>query len=107
MIRYGQLIGLNPEDLERYKKYHQSVWPEVLEKIKDCNITNYSIFNLGDKLFAYFEYIGSNFKKDMEDMSKDEMTQNWWKLMSPMQIPVKEKKEGEWWANMTEVFHQE
>lgn len=36
MKRYGSLIGLRPEKLEEYKRLHAAVWPEILEKIKDC-----------------------------------------------------------------------
>ena len=44
MKRYGQVIGVKPEHLEEYKKYHAAVWPEVLKMITACNIRNYSIF---------------------------------------------------------------
>ena len=44
MKRYGSLIGLRPEALDEYKKYHAAVWPEVLAMIQKCNIRNYSIF---------------------------------------------------------------
>ena len=29
MQRFGQLIGVKPENLEEYKRYHAAVWPEV------------------------------------------------------------------------------
>ena len=53
--RFGQLIGLRPEVKEEYIKYHASVWPEVLQTIRDCNIRNYSIFLKDDTLFALIE----------------------------------------------------
>jgi L-rhamnose mutarotase len=28
-----------------------------------------------------------------------------WPLMKPMQIPLETRAEGEWWADMEEVFH--
>ena len=62
--------------------------PEIAEKITECNIRNYSIFYLDNKLFAYFEYIGIDFNKDMELMAEDEMTQKWWEIMKPMQRPL-------------------
>ena len=43
MQRYGQIIGVKAETLEGYKKYHAAVWPEILAKIAECNIKNYSI----------------------------------------------------------------
>jgi len=107
MVRYGQMIGLDSESIEIYKKYHSNIWAGVAQRIRECNIRNYSIFHLGNNLFAYFEYVGNNFKGDMKKMADHEETQKWWAIMEPMQIPVPERGEGEWWANMNEVFHQE
>lgn len=105
MKRYGQIIGVKPEHFEEYKKYHAAVWPDVLKMITDCNIRNYSIFHKDNQLFAYFEYMGDDFAVDMAKMAADPTTQKWWSVMEPMQQPVENRKEGEWWANMEEVFH--
>lgn len=105
MKRYGQVIGIRAEHLEDYKKYHAAVWPEVLDKIKACNIQNYSIFYKDHYLFGYFEYTGDDFDADMQKMADDPKTQEWWALMMPMQKPLSTRKEGEWWANTEEVFH--
>jgi L-rhamnose mutarotase len=105
MKRFGQIIGVKPEHLERYKKYHAAVWPEVIDMVKKCNIHNYSIYYIDDMLFAYFEYDGNDFEADMVKMAADHMTQEWWSIMEPMQDPVITRKKGEWWANMEEVFH--
>ena len=29
----------------------------------------------------------------------------WWDIMEPMQEPLATREEGEWWAEMEEVFH--
>ena len=105
MKRYGQIIGVKQEKLEEYKKYHAAVWPEVLEMIRQCNIRNYSIFYKDGILYAYFEYVGDDFGADMARMAADPMTQKWWDVMMPMQIPVATRAEGEWWATLEEVFH--
>ena len=103
--RYGQLIGLKPEAYEKYVEYHSKVWPQVLKTIGDCNIRNYTIFFKDNLLFAYFEYIGDDFAADMAKMAADPVTQDWWAIMKPMQQPVSTRQEGEWWADMQEVFH--
>ena len=36
-------------------------------------------------LFAYFEYVGGDFRADMSAMAADAATQRWWALMEPMQ----------------------
>jgi L-rhamnose mutarotase len=107
MKRYGQVIGIKPEHLERYKKYHAEVWPEVLTMIKNCNMQNYTIFYKDNLLYAYFEYTGKAFSADMAKMAADPKTQEWWSVMEPMQEPVSARNHGEWWANMEEVFHMD
>lgn len=107
MKRYGMVIKVKPEKADEYKKLHAAVWPDVLKKIKDCNIKNYSIFLKDDYLFSYFEYTGTDFESDMKMMAADPMTQKWWDVCKPCQVPLETCNEGEWWANMEEVFHQD
>ncbi|MHC4461471.1 MAG: L-rhamnose mutarotase [Planctomycetota bacterium] len=110
--RYGDVLGVKPEKLEEYKQLHANVWPGVLKMIKECNIRNYSIYlrELEEGkyyLFSYFEYTGDDFEADMAKMAADPTTQKWWAVCMPCQTPIPTRKEGEWWANMQEVFHCE
>ena len=105
MKRIGQIIGVKPEHFERYSKYHAAVWPEILAMITACNIRNYSIFHKDGLLFAYFEYVGNDLAADMAKMAADPKTQEWWSVMEPMQQPVENRKAGEWWSDLDEVFH--
>jgi L-rhamnose mutarotase len=105
MKRFGQVIGVKPETFEEYVSHHADVWPGVLKMIHECNIRNYSIFHKDGLLFAYFEYIGEDFDTDMAKMAADPETQRWWSIMEPMQAPLDSHADGEWWANMEEVFH--
>lgn len=107
MQRMGLCLGLKPEAIAEYKRLHADVWPGVLRKIADCNIRNYSIYlkEPENLLFAYFEYHGSDFAADSAKMAADPVTQEWWKICGPMQVPFETRKEGEWWASMEEVFH--
>ena len=107
MKRYGMVIGVNPKKIEEYKKLHAAVWPDVLKKITECNIRNYSIYLKNNTLFSYFEYVGSDFDADMAKMAADSTTQKWWDVCKPCQSPLESREEGEWWANMEEVFHQD
>ena len=73
--------------------------------ISQCNIQNYSIYYKDGQLFSYFEYTGDDFEADMSKMAADPKTQEWWDIMMPMQTPLETRAEGEWWAEMEEVFH--
>ena len=105
MTRFGQLLRVKPEKFEEYKAYHAAVWPGVLETIRRCHIRNYSIYHRNGLLFAYFEYHGTDYAADMAKMAADPTTQEWWRIMMPMQEPMPGSAEGEWWAPMDEVFH--
>jgi L-rhamnose mutarotase len=110
--RFGSVIGVRPEKLEEYKKLHAAIWPGVAKAIKESNIQHYSIYlrKLPDGnyyLFSYFEYVGDDFEKDMAKMKADAETNRWWKVTDPCQKPLPDRKKGEWWASMEEVFHQD
>ena len=110
--RYGSVIGVKPEMLEIYKRLHADPWPGVINKIRECNIRNYSIYLKEVEhgryyLFSYFEYVGNNFEEDMAKMAADPVTQEWWKNTDPCQIPVSTRGENEFWATMEEVFHSD
>ncbi len=105
MRRYGMVIKVRPEKLEEYRRLHASVWPEVLAMIRACNIRNYSIYEKDGYLFSYFEYTGHDFHRDMAKMAADPTTQEWWAHCKPCQQPLESRAEGEWWADMEEVFH--
>lgn len=54
MERYawkGRVIG----DIAEYKRRHDEIWPEMKEVLSAAGITNYSIWNVGDELFGYYE----------------------------------------------------
>ena len=109
MKRTGSVIELKESKLDEYIRLHAAVWPGVLQKIKEVNIRNYSIYlrKLDGKhyLFTYFEYIGDNFAEDMAKMAADPVTQEWWNVCKPCHEPLPDRAEGEWWAGMEEVFH--
>ncbi|MBD8877129.1 L-rhamnose mutarotase [Roseibium polysiphoniae] len=107
MQRMGMMIGIDPARIAEYKEVHSAVWPEILERLKKSNITNYSIFlrEPENVMFGYWEYTGTDFDADNAAIAADPLTQEWWKLCGPMQHPLSSRGEGEWWAAMEEVFH--
>jgi L-rhamnose mutarotase len=111
MQRYGSIIGVRKSKIREYKKLHAAVWPDVEKMIRKCHIRNYSIYlhKVAGRhyLFSYFEYTGKDFDGDMARMAADPVTQEWWRHCMPCQIPLPDRKKGEWWASMEEVFHQD
>lgn len=107
MKRIASVIGLKPENRAEYEELHANAWPTVLDRITQSGIRNYSIYRHGDLLFSYFEYVGDDFDADMAAMGDDAETQRWWAFCKPMQHPVDDRAEGEWWKELPEVFHHD
>ncbi|MDH3982220.1 MAG: L-rhamnose mutarotase [Kiritimatiellaceae bacterium] len=112
MTRYGSVIEVKKEKIDEYKRLHADVWPDVAKMITDCNIVNYSVYlrklpDGKDYLFSYFEYLGDDFEADCAKMAADPTTQKWWDVCKPCHTPFEDRADGEWWASMEEVFHQD
>ena len=107
MKRYGSMIRLRPEKYDEYKRLHAAAWPEILAKITECGIRNYSIYHKDGFLFSYFEYVGNDYDADMALIAADPRTQEWWAVCKPCQEPLESRKPGEWWADMEELFHHD
>jgi L-rhamnose mutarotase len=58
-------------------------------------------------LFSCYEYTGNNYAADMAKMAADTETRRWWDVCEPCRQPLRTRAQGEWWANMEEIFHTE
>ncbi len=107
--RMAMVIGLKGDKIEEYKRLHAAAWPDILNIISACNITNYSIYlrEPENLLFGYWEYAGTDFDTDAAKMAADPRTQEWWDICMPCQDPLKTRNEGDWWSMMEEVFHHD
>ena len=103
--RFHSVTGLRKDKADFYIELHAEAWPGVLKRIKESNIRNYSIFRYGELLFAYMEYVGEDLEADLARMAADPITQAWWEVCGPLQSPVVDRDEGEWWKALPEVFH--
>jgi L-rhamnose mutarotase len=107
--RVGVTIGVRKEALDEYKRIHVKIWPEIAHAIREAGIHNYSIFYLDGQLFGYFEYTGPDqeFEQRMRTLAAAPRMREWWNLTEPMQIARADRKPGDWWTTMEEVFHQD
>ena len=110
--RFGNVIELKADKLEEYKALHSDSRPGVRHLLTKYNIKNYSIFlhQFDDGkyfLFSYFEYVGSDFDRDMEQLKNEPENQRWWKLTDLCQIPLKNRQPDKQWSQMEEVYHND
>ena len=96
----GSLIGLKPEETERYIALHANPFPGVLRRISRSGLRHYAIFLADGILFSYLEYVGTDFDADMAAIGTDATTRQWWSLTDPMQQPLDGRKPGEWWMTL-------
>ncbi|QBY07077.1 L-rhamnose mutarotase (plasmid) [Deinococcus metallilatus] len=104
MKRVGQVIRLRPEYREAYLALHAEPWPGVLATLQAANIRNYSIFEYGELLFAYFEYTGEDWAADTARIAADPVTQAWWARTDPCQERLPGTPDGEQWLTLPQVF---
>lgn len=55
MERYAWKATVLPGKLDEYVRRHNAIWPELKEVLHQAGIHNYTIWNVGDELFGYYE----------------------------------------------------
>jgi L-rhamnose mutarotase len=107
--RYGAVIEVKADKLDYYKELHAKPWPSINEALKTAHISNYTIYltQFDDGkwyLFAYYEYTGKDYEADMKIIGENSEVKRWWVETDPCQEGLKNRKEGEWWKEMEEVY---
>jgi L-rhamnose mutarotase len=105
MPRVGFQLRLRPGTIEEYEEAHQRVWPELLAKIKEVGISDYSIFRRGLDLFLVMKV--ADFERAWDLLDKDPTNLRWQKEMSRLFEPITDLDPGERFAMMKEVFYLE
>lgn len=55
MEKYAWKATVKDGCIEEYKKRHDNIWEEMKKVLTDAGIVNYSIWNVGNELFGYYE----------------------------------------------------
>ncbi len=55
MERYAWKAVVKDGMLDEYVKRHREIWPELVAVLKQAGIYNYTIWNVGNELFGYYE----------------------------------------------------
>lgn len=55
MERYAWKAIILPGMKQEYVKRHDNIWPEMKQVLSDAGIRNYTIWNVGNELFGYYE----------------------------------------------------
>jgi L-rhamnose mutarotase len=105
MQRVAFRLRIKPDCIEEYEEAHRRVWPELLAKLREVGISDYSIFRRGQDLFLVMKV--EDFDRAWNELDKDPVNQRWQQEMSRLFEPVPDLEPGERFAMMKEVFHLE
>ena len=103
--RYAFKLRIKPDAIAEYEREHKRVWPELLAKLKDVGISDYSIFRRGQDLVLCLRV--DDFEKAWDELDRDPVNQRWQQFMSRLFEPVPDLEPGERFAMMKEVFRLE
>ncbi|HTM49032.1 MAG TPA: L-rhamnose mutarotase [Bryobacteraceae bacterium] len=105
MPRYAFRLRLRPDAIEQYELEHARVWPEMLAKLKEVGISEYSIFRRDQDLFLSLSV--DDFDRAWDALDRDPVNQRWQQFMSRFFEPGPETRPGERFAMMKEIFRME
>jgi L-rhamnose mutarotase len=91
--------------IAEYKRYHEKIWPEITQSIKDSGIEDMEIYLLGTRMFMVME-VNETFSfatKNKADQLNPRV-QQWEQLMSTFQQTLPQTKPGEKWLLMERIF---
>ena len=105
--RYCLTLDLkdDPALIAEYKRYHENVWPEISESIRNSGIVDMEIYLLGTRMFMIME-VNENFSFEAKARAdeSDPKVREWEQLMWKFQQALPEAKQGEKWLLMERVF---
>jgi L-rhamnose mutarotase len=105
--RYSLALDLvdDPTSIAEYKKYHEKVWPEIIESLIDSGIENAEIYCIGNRLFMILEVNDSfSFENKSNMDANNPKVQDWETLMWNYQQKLPFAKPDEKWVKMERIF---
>lgn len=106
-MKYCLALDLKDNDnlIAEYERYHQKVWPEIIDSIKSSGIINMEIYRIFNRLFMIMDTDESfSFDKKNEMDEGNPKVQEWENLMWKYQQALPGAKPGEKWKLMDKIF---
>jgi L-rhamnose mutarotase len=98
----------DPQLIAEYKKYHEKIWPEITESIRESGIEDMEIYLLGTRMFMIMEVNDTfSFERKAKADRANPKVQEWEQLMWKFQQALPQAKPGEKWLRMNRIFKLE
>ncbi len=101
MERFAWKAVVLPGKLAEYKRRHAEIWPEMTALLNAAGIHNYTIWNVGDELFGYYECENAAYAAKVQNESP--VVMRWNESMAPLMRMVADGRTGE--NGMVQVFY--
>lgn len=91
--------------IAEYDRYHQEVWPTVLESLRACGINEMKIYRTGNRLVMFInttDDFSFERKKQMDEANPE--VQRWETIMSTLQQRIPWAEPEVKWIQLKEVF---
>jgi len=108
--RYCLTLDLknDPALIAAYKRYHEQIWPEITESIKNAGILDMEIYLRGTRLFMILEVDGDfSFEEKAAADRKNPRVQEWENLMWTFQQSLPDAPPREKWLLLERIYKLE
>ena len=98
----------DPALIAEYRRYHESIWPEITQSIRGSGIEDMEIYLLGTRMFMIME-VNERFSFETKAKAdrQNPKVQEWEELMWKFQQASPQAKPGEKWVRMERIFKLE
>src|SRR5882724_1937752 len=94
----------DPALIAEYRKYHEKIWPEITQSLKDSGIEDLEIYLVGSRMFMITGVNQSfSFEKKAKADEQNPKVQAWEQLMWRFQQALPEATPGEKWLRMEQI----
>src|SRR5262245_32301182 len=95
----------DPVLIAEYEKYHKTVWPEILQSIRDAGIKRMQFYRTSNRLTMIMETDDDfSIEKKSASDAANQKVQDWEKLMWKYQQAIPGSAPGDKWVLMKKIF---
>ncbi|AQG80276.1 L-rhamnose mutarotase [Spirosoma montaniterrae] len=106
-MRYCLALDLkdDPALIAEYERYHEAVWPDVLQSLRDAGILSMEIYRVENRLVLVMDTTDDfSFDRKARMDADNPKVQEWETLMWKYQAALPSAQPGQKWISMKKVF---
>lgn len=105
MKRACFLLKVKKDRLDEYRRRHASVWPEMLDALRQTGWRNYSLFLRDDGLLVGYVELTADLDQAVAAMARREVNARWQSEMASFFEALDDQRPDEAMRSLEEVFH--